>query len=384
VACPARRTDRSSAYFLVPSAHQWLARLAGRSARRLTCSFLPLVSGLPSSPDRSLISLLPPSFRSSVDFPARRTDRSSAYFLISSAHQLLARRFLGRIARRLSASCLPLIGGSPDGSSDGSLIGLLPRSFRSSVACPARRTDRSSAYFLVPSARQWLAPLAGRITHRLTSSFLPLVSGLPGSPDGSLISLFRSFFLSSVAHRTDRSSAYFLLPFAHQLLARRFLMRIARWLTSSFLPLVSGSPDGSSDGSLIGLLPRFFRSSVARRTDRSSAYFLVPSARQWLAGRIARRLTSSFLPLVSGSLDGLVIGLLPPSFRSSVACLARRTERSSAYFLVSSACQWLARLAGRITHRLTSSFLLLISGLPGSPDGSLIDLLPLSFRSSVA
>jgi len=77
----------------------------------------------------------------------------------------------------------------------------------------------------------------------------------------------------------------------------------------------------------------------------------------------------------------LVIGLLPPSFRSSVACLARPTEHSSAYFLISCAHQWLAQLAGRITHRLTSSFLLLISGLPGPPDGSLINLLSRSFRS---
>jgi len=368
VACPARRTDRSSTHFLVSSAHQWLAQLARWSAHQLTCSFLPLVSGLPISPDRSLISLLPRSFRSSVAFPARRTDRSWAYFLISSAHQWLARRFLGWIARRLTASILPLVGGSPDGSSDRSLIGLLPRFFRSLVACAARRTDRSWAYFLVPSARPWLAPLAGRITHRLTSSFLPLVSGLPHSPDGSHIDLLPRSFRSSVAcpaRRTDRSSAYFLVSSACRWLAGR----IAHRLTSSFLPLISCLPDGSSGRSLVGLLPRFFRSSVARptvpQTDRSSAYFLVSSTCQWLAGRITRRLTSS-------------------SFRSSVACPAHRTERSSAYFPVSSARQWLARLAGRITSRLTSSFLLLISGLPGSPDGLLIDLLPRSFRSSVA
>jgi len=415
----ARQTDRSSTYFLVPStrqwlarriarrltssflplvsgspdgslvgllplpsAHQWLARLAERSAHRLTSSFLPLVSGLPGSPDGSLIDLLPRSFCSSVACPARRMDHSSTYFLVPSARQWLDRRFLGRIARRLTSSFLPLVSRSPDGS----LVGLLPRSFRSSVACPARRTERSSAYLLVPSAHQWLARLAGRSARRLTCSFLPLISGLPGSPDGSLIGLLARFFRSSVAcpaRRTDRSSTYFLVPSARQWLAR-LAGRSAHRLTSSFLPLVSGSPDGSSDGSLIGLLPRFFRSSVARRTDRSSAYFLVPSARQWLAGRIARRLTSSFLPLVSGSPDGLVIGLLPPSFRSSVACLARRTERSSAYFLVPSARQWLARLARRIAHRLTSSFLPPISGLPGSPDGALIGLLPRSFRSSVA
>ena len=77
------------------------------------------------------------------------------------------------------------------------------------------------------------------------------------------------------APRMDCSSAYFLV-----------------------FPLINGLPDGS----LVGLLPRSFRSSMAcltaRRVDRSSAYFLVPSSRQWLAARIARRLTSSFLPLV--------------------------------------------------------------------------------------
>jgi len=345
--------DRSSAYFLVPSVHQWLARLAGRSAHQLTSSFLPLVTGLPSSPDGSLIGLLHHSLHTSVGCPARWTDRSSAYFLISSAHQLLAQRFLGRIARRLTASFLLLVGGSPRSSSDRSLIGLLPSSFCTSVACPARRTDRSSAYFLVPSARQWLAPLARRNTHPLTSSLLPLVSGLSGSPDGSLIGLFPRLFRSSVARRTDRSSAYFLLPSAHQLLARRFLGQIPRQLTSSFLPLVSGSPNGSLNGSLIGLLPRFFRSSVARRTDRLSANLLFSSARQWLAGWIGHRLTSSFLPLISclpGWPDGALIGLLPHFFRSSVACLARRTDHSLTYFLVPSAHQWLARLAGWITH----------------------------------
>jgi len=203
----------------------------------------------------------------------------------------------------------------PDGSSDGSLVGLLPRSFRSSVACPAHRMDRSSAYFLVPSARQWLTQLAGRIARRLTSSFIPLINGLP---DGSLVSLLRHSFRSSMACLT------------------------------------------------------------ARRIDRSSAYLLVPSARQWLtqlAGRIARRLTSSFLPLVSGlpsSPDESLIGLLPRSFCSSVACPAHRTDRSSAYFLVSSDHQWLTRLARRIAYRLTSSFLPLISGLPSSPERALI------------
>ena len=291
VACPARRTDRSLAYFLVPSAHQWLARIAGRSAHRLTSSFLPLVSGLPSSPDGSLIGLLPRSFRSSVACAACRTERSSAYLLVSSAGQWLA-QLAGQITHRLTSSFLPLVSGLPS-SPDGSLIGLLPCSFCSSVACPARRTECSSAYFLVSSARQWLAQVAGRIAHRLTSSFLPLISGLPGSPDIALV----------------------------------------------------------------GLLPRSFRSSVscpARRTDRSSAYFLVSSARQWiaqLAGRIAHRLTSSFLPFISGltgSPDGALIGLLPCFFCSSVACAARRTDRSLAYFRVPSAHQWLSRLAGRI------------------------------------
>jgi len=335
VACPARWTERSSAYFLVSSARQWLARLAGRNAHRLTSSFLPLVSGLPGSPD-------------------------------------------------------------------GTLIGLLPRFFRSSVACPtAPRTDHSWAYFLVPSARQWLARLAGRNAHRLTSSLLPLVSVLPGSPDGSLIGLlprsFRSPVACPTARRTDRTSAFFLVTSARQCLARQLLGRITHRLTSLFLPLVSGLPDSSSDGSLMGLLPRSLRSSVAcppaRLTDHSSAYFHVSSARQWLdrlAGRNAHRLTSSSLPLIrglsDGSSDGSVIGLLPRSFRSSVACPpARLTDHSSAYFLVSSARQWRARLAGWIAHRLTSSFLLLIRGLSdGSSDGSVIGLLPRSFRSSVA
>ena len=130
--------DRSSAYFLVSSARRWLA---GRIGYRLTSSFLPLISGLPGSPDGALIGLVPRSFRSSVACPARRMNRSSAYFLIPSAHQWLA----GRIAHWLTSSYLPLINGLPDGSPDGSLIGSLPRSLRSSVAYPARRTDRSSA-----------------------------------------------------------------------------------------------------------------------------------------------------------------------------------------------------------------------------------------------
>ena len=256
MACPARRTERSSAYFLVPSARQWLdRRVLGRIARQLTSSFLPLVSG---SLDGSLVRLLPRSFRSSVACAARRTNRSSAYFLVSPARRWLA----GRIGHRLTSSILPLISGLP-GSPDGSLIDLLPRSFRSSVA---RRTDRSSAYFLLPSAHQWLARLDERSAHRLSSSFLTLVSGLPGSPDGSLIDLLPLSFCSS---------ANFLFSSARQWLVGR----IARQLTSSFLPLFSGLP-GLPDGSLIGVLPRFFRSSVARRTDWSSAYFLVPSARQ--------------------------------------------------------------------------------------------------------
>jgi len=392
VACTARRTERSSAYFLVPSAHQWLAQLAGRSAHRLTSLFLPLISGLPGSRDRSLIGLLPRSFRSSVACPPRRTDRSSAYFLVPSALQWLA-QLAGRSANRLTSSFLPLISGLP-GSPDGALIGLLPRFFRSSVACPARGTDRSSAYFLVPSAHQWLARLTAQIAHRLTSSFLLLVSGLPGFPDGALIGLLPRSFHSSVAclaRQTERSLAYFLVSFAYQWVAQ-LAGQITRRLTSSFLPLISGLP-GSPDRSLIGLLPRSFRSSVAcpaRRTDRSSAYFLVPSTHQWLArlaARSAHRLTSSFLPLISGlpgSRDRSLVGLLPRSFRSSVACLACRTDRSSAYFLVPSVRQWLAPLAGRITHRLTSLFLLLVSGLPSLPDRSLIVLLPRSFCSSVA
>jgi len=361
VACPACQTDRSSAYFLVPSAHQCLAWLAGRSTHRLTSSFLLLVSGLPDGlPDGSLISLLPCSFRSSV---AHQTDRTSAYLVVPSAHQWLARRLARRITLRLTSSFFPLISGLPDGLPGGSLFGFLPRSFRSSVACSARRTDCSSAYFLVSSTRLWLAR---RIGHRLTSSFLPLISGLTvGSSDGSLVGLLPRFFLSSVARRIDHSSAYILVPSAHQWLAGQLAVRIALRLPSSFLPLISGLPDGLPGGSLFGFLPHSFRSSVAcsaRLTDFSSAYFLVSSARLWLDGWIGHRLTSSFLPLISGlpgSPDGALIGLLPPS-----------------------AHQW---LAGRIAHWLTSLFLPLVSGFPdGFSDGLLIGLLPCSFRSSVA
>jgi len=375
VACPARQTERSSAYLLVPSTHQWLAQLAEQIARRLTSSFLPLISGLHGSPDGALVSLVARSFRSSVACPACRTERSSAYLLVASTHQWLA-RLAGRSAHRLTSSFLLLVSGLP-GSPDGSLIGLLPRSFRSSVACPARWTERASAYLLVSSARQWLAQLAGQIADRLTSSFLPLVSGLRGSPDGSLIGLLPHLFLSSVAcptvPRADRSSAYCVVSSARRRLARRFFGRITHRLTSSFLWLISGLRS-SPYRSLMGLLPRSFRSSVAcptRQTDHSSTYFLVPSARQWVdpfAGWITHRLTSLFLPLASGlpgSPDGSLFDLLPRSFRSSVACPARRTERSSPYFLVSSARQWLARLAGQIARRLISSFLPLISGLPG-------------------
>ena len=169
------------------------------------------------------------------------------------------------------------------------------------MACSARRTDCSLAYFLVSSACLWLA---GRIGHRLTSSFLPLISGLTdGSSDGSLVGLLPRFFRSSVACRTDRSSAYFLVPSAHQWLAGQLARRIALRLPSSFLPLVSGLPDGLPGGSLFGFLPLSFRSSLAcsaRRTNCSLAYFLVSSAHQWLAGRIAYRLTSSYLPLING------------------------------------------------------------------------------------
>ena len=128
------------------------------------------------------------------------------------------------------------------------------------------------------------------------------------------------------ARRTDHSSAYFLVPSNHQWLAGR----IAHRLTSLFLPLISGFPDGSSDGLLIGLLSCSFRSSVAfptaPRTDCSLAYFLV-------------------LPFINGLPDGSLVSLLPRSFRSSMAFLmARRMDRLSAYFLVPSACPWLARL----------------------------------------
>jgi len=414
VAC---RTDWSSAYFLLPSAHQLLAWLAGPSAHRLTSSFLPPISGLPGSLDGALIGLLPHSFRPSVACLARQTDRSSAYFLVPSAHQWLA-WLAGRSAHRLTSLFLLPIRGLP-GSLDGALIGLLPCSFPLSVA---RWTDRTSAYILVPSAHQWLARrLAGQITLRLTSSFLPLVSGLTdGFSDGSLVGLLPRFFRSSVARRTDHSSAYFLVPSAHQWLAGQLAGRIPLRLPSWFLLLVSGLPDGLPGVSLFGCLPCSFRLSVASsalRTDCSSAYFLLSSARPWLTGRIGHRLTSSFLPLISslvgspdgaligllppsahqwlprwiayrltslylplinglpdGSPDGSVIGLLPRSFHSSVA---RRTDRSSAYFLVPSARQWFSRrLLGRIAHRLTSLSLPLVSGFPdGSADGLLIGLL---------
>jgi len=219
----------------------------------------------------------------------------------------------------------------PDGLPDGSLVGLLPPSFRSSVACLADRMEHSSAYFLVSSARQWLAWLARRIAHRLTSSFLPPISGLPGLPDGALNGLLPCSFRSSVACRTNLMLAYILVPSANQWLARQLAGRIALRLTSSFLPLVSSLTDGSLDGSLIGLLNRFFLSSVAclmaYRVDRSSASLLIPSDRQWLARRlaawIALWLPSSFLTLVSGLPNGLsggsLFGFLPRSFCSSVA-----------------------------------------------------------------
>jgi len=167
------RTDRSSASFLVPSARQWLARrLAGWIALQLPSSFL---------------------CSSVACLTACQVDRSPASFLVPSARQWLARWLLGRIAHRLTSSFLPLVSGFPHGLTGGSLFGFLPRSFRSSVACPtACRVDRSSASFLVPSARQWLTRrLLRRIAHRLISSFLLL---LGGSPDGSLIGLLPRFF----------------------------------------------------------------------------------------------------------------------------------------------------------------------------------------------
>jgi len=303
----ARRTDRSSANFLFSSTHQWLA---GWIALRLTSSNLPPISGLPGSPEGAIIGLLPISFRSSTACTtACRMDRSSAYFLVSSARQW----FAGKIARRLTSSFLPLINGLP-------------------TAC---RADRSSAFFLGPSTRQWLARrLAGWIALRLPSSFLPLVSGLPdGLLGGALFGFLPRSLRSSVACltacRVDRSSATFFVPSARQSLARRLPGWITHRLTSLFLPLVSGFPDSSSDGLLIGLLPCSFRSSVAfpmaPLTDCSSAYFLV-------------------LPLINGLPDGSLISLLPRCFCSSMACLtAGRMGRSSAYFLVPSACWQLAR-----------------------------------------
>ena len=112
--------------------------------------------------------------------------------------------------------------------------------------------NRLLAGFLATSACRWLA-------RRLTSLFLAHVRGLPGgSPDGSLIGLLPHSFRSSVARRTDRSLAYILVSSAHQWLARWLTRRITHWLTSSFLPLVSGLP-GSPDGSLIGYLGRLSR-----------------------------------------------------------------------------------------------------------------------------
>jgi len=199
-----------------------------------------------------------------------RTDRSSASFLVPSARQWLTRRLARWIALQLPSSFLPLVSGLPDGLPSGSLFGFLPRSFRSSVACPtATRTHRSSAYFIVSSARQWLAPrLAGWIAVRLPSLFLLLVSGLPdGYSDASLIGLLHHFFRSSVACptacRVDRSSASFLVPSDRQWLVRRLAAWIALWLPSSFLTLVSSLPNGLPGGSLFGFLPRSFCSSVA-------------------------------------------------------------------------------------------------------------------------
>jgi len=204
------------------------------------------------------------------------------------------------------------------------------------MACrTACRADRSSAFFLGPSARQWLARrLAGWIALRLPSSFLPLVSGLPdGLLGGALFGFLPRSFRSSVACLTaclvDRCSTSFFVPSARQSLARRLPGWITHRLTSLFLPLVSGFPDSSSDGLLIGLLPCSFRSSVAfpiaPLTDCSSAYFLV-------------------LPLINDLPDGSLVSLLPRCFCSSMACLtAGWMGRSSAYFLVPSACWPLAR-----------------------------------------
>jgi len=207
---------------------------------------------------------------------ACRADRSSAFFLGPSARQWLAQRLAGWIALRLPSSFHPLVSGLPDGLLGGALFGFLPRSFRSSVAClTACRVDRSSASFFVRSARQSLARrLPGWITHRLTSLFLPLVSGFPdSSSDGLLIGLLPCSFRSSVAFPiaplTDCSSAYFLV-----------------------LPLINDLPDGS----LVSLLPRCFCLSMACLTagwmGRSSAYFLVPSAcwqlAPWMACHVAR------------------------------------------------------------------------------------------------
>jgi hypothetical protein len=61
----------------------------------------------------------------------------------------------------------------PDGSSDGSLIGLLPRSFRSLVACPTARgadcsSARSSLPFVGSLPNGLLVGPAHRLTRRLT------------------------------------------------------------------------------------------------------------------------------------------------------------------------------------------------------------------------
>jgi hypothetical protein len=216
----------------------------------------------------------------------------------------------------------------PDGSSNGSLIGLLPRPFRSAVACPtACQTDYSSA-----------------------CSSLPLVGSLPdglpvASPDGLLVGSLGSLpaigqiarrltrsFRSSVdyptARRTDCSSACSSLPLVG-LLVPSSCQQLARWLARR----------------IARRLTRSFRSSVAcvtaRRTDSLSPR---SGAAQRLAGWIARWLTRSF--------------------RSSVACpTARQTDSLSAR---SAACP----MARRADRSLAYSFLPLVGGLRDtSPDG---------------
>jgi len=167
----------------------------------------------------------------------------------------------------------------------------LTRHSRSLVACPtgcrtARWTDRSQAFSFLPlvglpvtSSRQWVARrVAGRIAHRLARHFRWSVAArrLVSRIAHRLARHIRSPVGCPTGCRTDRSPA------------------------CSSLPLISVLPDGSSDGSLTGLLVASARQWIARRVAGR------------LAGRIALRLARFFrssayssLPLASGLPDGL-------------------------------------------------------------------------------